>query len=77
MKKFLLAFFCFYGLVSSAQQIHFEYDVAGNQILRSWCSSCESRMNKNQEKDIAEINDSDLQKFFPEDIISYYPNPVK
>ncbi|UPQ80326.1 T9SS type A sorting domain-containing protein [Flavobacterium azooxidireducens] len=77
MKKFLLTFFCFYGLVSSAQKIRFEYDAAGNQILRTWCPSCDSRMNNNQVKDITEIEDSDLQKFFPEDVISYYPNPVK
>lgn len=77
MKKFLLTFFCFFGLLSNAQKIRFEYDAAGNQIQRKWCTSCLSRNAQETYKDISQLEDSDLEKFFPEDIISYYPNPVK
>jgi hypothetical protein len=77
MKKLLLSLFCCYGLLCNAQKIRFEYDVAGNQILRTWCPSCDSRMNNNQLKDVSDIDDNDLEKFFPDDVISYYPNPVK
>lgn len=77
MRNTVLTIFCFFLFFANAQKIRFEYDAAGNQILRTWCPSCDSRMNNNQVKDITEIEDSDLQKFFPEDVISYYPNPVK
>jgi hypothetical protein len=31
----------------------------------------------NQPKDFSKVMDSDMEKFYPEDVISYYPNPVK
>lgn len=77
MKKLLLTFFCFLGLLSNAQKIRFEYDAAGNQIQRKWCPSCLSRNAQETYKDVSQLEDSDLEKFFPEDVISYYPNPVK
>ena len=77
MKKLLVTIFCFSGLLSNAQKIRFEYDEAGNQILRTWCTSCSSRITNEPEKDFSKLEDSDLQKFFPQDVISYYPNPVK
>lgn len=77
MKKIILLIFCFYGLLSNAQKIRFEYDVAGNQIQRKWCPNCLSRNAQEVYKEISKIEDSDMQKFFPEDVISYYPNPVK
>ena len=77
MKNLLLTICCFYGLLCHAQKIRFDYDAAGNQILRIWCPSCESRENTQIPKDVSEIEEADLIKFFPEDIISYYPNPVK
>ena len=59
---------------SYSQTVTFEYDAAGNQIKREYCGTCQSRTSNVKEyKDITEV---DLQKFFPEDIISYYPNPV-
>ena len=36
--------------------------------------------SRNSNEPVKEYNDltkEDLQKFFPEDVISYYPNPVK
>ena len=60
-------------------KIVFSYDGAGNQIQRSLCLSpnCLSAGKKAKPKEIAAIKEEDLQKFFPEDVISYYPNPVK
>lgn len=77
MKKllFITLFFC--ALALNAQKIRFEYDVAGNQIQRKWCPSCDLRNAKGVYKELSKLDDSDLQKFFPEDVISYYPNPVK
>lgn len=77
MKKLLLAIFCFYGLLSNAQKIRFEYDAAGNQIQRKWCLSCLSRNSQETYKEVSNLEEADMQKFFPEDVISYYPNPVK
>lgn len=52
-------------------KVIFEYDLSGNQIVRRICFSCsESKNSENSSED-------NLLKFFPEDIISYYPNPVK
>ncbi|MDR7209614.1 T9SS type A sorting domain-containing protein [Flavobacterium piscis] len=63
--------------ISQAQdRITFSYDNAGNQIQRLLCINClTSKMT--DAKEIAALEDEDLQKFFPEDLISYYPNPVK
>lgn len=63
--------------ISQAQnRITFSYDNAGNQIQRSLCLNC-STSKMTDEKEIAALKEEDLQKFFPEDLISYYPNPVK
>jgi hypothetical protein len=67
---------CF--ICSSQTKITFNYDAAGNQILRELClSGCTAKPSKEIPKEIEAITDEDLQKFSPEDIISYYPNPVK
>lgn len=77
MKKLLLTLFCFYGLLSNAQKIRFEYDAAGNQIQRKWCTNCFPKNAQEIYKEVSNVEESDFQKFFPEDVISYYPNPVK
>lgn len=79
MKKILLLLiFCLLGISSKAQnKLSFDYDAAGNQILRQWCSGCHSKTTNETPKEIEEIKPEDLQKFYPEDVISYYPNPVK
>ena len=59
----------------NAQTVDFLYDAAGNQIKRSYCTGC-SRVS-NTVKDYKKLTDSDMDKFFPDDVISYYPNPVK
>lgn len=76
MKNFLLLFTLFTISVHS-QKIRFEYDAAGNQIQRTWCPGCLSRNTQETYKNVSQLEESDLEKFFPEDVISYYPNPVK
>lgn len=78
MRKLLFITTFFIGLLSYGQvpKITFEYDAAGNQVQRFTCLFCPARLNQDV-KEIAELQEEDLQKFFPEDIISYYPNPVK
>lgn len=77
MKQLLLVILFFVNSSIFSQKIRFEYDAAGNQILRKWCPSCLSRDSNEVFKEISNLDDSDLKKFFPEDVISYYPNPVK
>lgn len=71
----LLLFFC---LVATAQtKITFGYDSAGNQITRELCLTCASKKVDDVSKEIEALTEDDLLKFSPEDVISYYPNPVK
>ncbi|WP_159778623.1 T9SS type A sorting domain-containing protein [Flavobacterium sp. 9AF] len=63
-----------------ANSISFSYDNAGNQIKRELSFSIPRPMVVEEEplsKTISEIKEEELLKFFPEDIISYYPNPVQ
>jgi hypothetical protein len=67
-----------FSLMTTAQQkITFEYDKAGNQTNRKLCLNCTNKKSKEGPKEIAAITEEDLEKFFPEDAISYYPNPVR
>ena len=82
MKNYLLVLFLGFYLTSTAQQdkIIFDYDAAGNQINRKLCLSanCNGTGYKTTApKEITALKDEDLEKFSPEDVISYYPNPVK
>ncbi|KOP39078.1 T9SS C-terminal target domain-containing protein [Flavobacterium sp. WLB] len=78
MKKIitlLLFGICF--LSNAQQKITFTYDTAGNQLSRVLClSGCTSKPARDI-KEIEAVVEEDLEKFFPEDVISYYPNPVK
>lgn len=76
MKKILILFLFLISFFSKAQtkQLTFEYDVAGNQKKRELCLDCPSSRSA---KEKSELKEEDLEKFFPEDVISYYPNPVK
>ena len=76
MKIFIYLFLLFSISCSFGQRLKFEYDAAGNQILRKYCSGGCTMKNTNP-KEIAKLQPEDMQKFFPEDVISYYPNPVK
>ena len=77
MRKLLFITLLFCTTITNAQKIRFDYDSAGNQVLRTWCLYCPSRTANQPVKEIAKLDESDFQKFFPEDVISYYPNPVK
>lgn len=73
----LLLGFCTFA--NAQQKITFNYDSAGNQILRSLCISGCSPTGKPAEepKEMEAVTQDDLLKFSKEDVISYYPNPVK
>ncbi|WP_099711343.1 T9SS type A sorting domain-containing protein [Flavobacterium sp. 9] len=68
-----------FSILTKAQtKIGFEYDTAGNQIRRFLCVNCLPSTGKTADvKEIDSLQEKDLQKFFSEDVISYYPNPVK
>jgi hypothetical protein len=77
MKHFLTMLLLGFSVMTIGQQkITFEYDKAGNQIFRKLCLNCTNKKSKGEPKEIEAITEQDLQKFFPEDAISYYPNPV-
>ncbi|MFV8342564.1 T9SS type A sorting domain-containing protein [Flavobacterium sp. XS2P39] len=74
----LLLLGCFMYNAQAQDRIIFTYDNAGNQIQRSLCLNCTtSKTTSVKPKEIVALKEEDLQKFFPEDVISYYPNPVK
>lgn len=75
--KQLLFLFALFTISVNAQRIQFNYDTAGNQTRRFICLSCSARIADSIPKEIAELKEEDLLKFSPEDIISYYPNPVR
>jgi hypothetical protein len=80
MKHCLLFVLLGFSLLVKAQsdKIVFDYDAAGNQVKRYLCVNCPSTTGKNTKpKEVIALKEEDLQKFFPEDVISYYPNPVK
>ena len=79
MNKLLVLSFILLSIMSNAQtqKLSFDYDEAGNQTQRKWCSSCHSKTSGETPKEITDLKQEDLQKFFPTDVISYYPNPVK
>lgn len=81
MKNYILVLFLGLSLFAKAQnpdKITFDYDSAGNQIKRELCLSCNKANYKTTApKEVVAIQEEDLQKFSPEDVVSYYPNPVK
>lgn len=77
MKKyflFILLPLCF--VVNAQKKLTFSYDGAGNQTSRVLCITCLSKTVQ-EVKEIEAVTENDLEKFFPEDVISYYPNPVR
>jgi hypothetical protein len=74
MRYYVVILMCLFSFVTDAQtKIKFAYDNAGNQVSRILCINCEPKPTK----EISAITSEDLQKFSEEDVISYYPNPVK
>ncbi|OOV12334.1 T9SS type A sorting domain-containing protein [Flavobacterium sp. LM4] len=79
MKYYIILMVLAFSLLSTAQnqtKIKFSYDNAGNQTSRTLCVNCPPETGK-QIKEIEAIVDEDLEKIEGEDMISYYPNPVK
>lgn len=63
--------------ITSHPLVVFQYDSAGNQIVRSLCVNCPNGNTSSRISDnVAEPEDI-IEKFFPGDVLSYYPNPVK
>ncbi|WP_035644077.1 T9SS type A sorting domain-containing protein [Flavobacterium sp. ASV13] len=80
MKKIItLLLFGIFFLANAQQKITFGYDSAGNQITRVLClSGCTPSSKPAKEiKEIEAITEEDMLKFSEEDVVSYYPNPVK
>jgi len=81
MKKIITLILFGITIFSNAQQkITFNYDAAGNQILRELClTGCNplAKPTKEEVKEIEALVDEDLLKFSEQDTFSYYPNPVK
>ncbi|MBG6063165.1 hypothetical protein IWX83_002975 [Flavobacterium sp. CG_9.1] len=80
MKKiiYVLLLLTVTSIRAQADRITFSYDDAGNQVVRKLCFGCTtSKMMNDIPKEISALKEEDLVKFFPEDVISYYPNPVK
>jgi Secretion system C-terminal sorting domain len=80
MKNYLVLLFVGFSLIAKAQnnKITFDYDNAGNQIKRELCISCNKAGYKTTAPtEIAALQEEDLLKFTSEDVISFYPNPVK
>ena len=78
MKKILTLLFFGTFLCQAQDKIKFSYDpLTGNQIVRELCLGCQTGKQTNETKEIEAITQEDLLKFSPEDVISYYPNPVK
>jgi hypothetical protein len=76
MKYFLLLILFSLGIQAYSQKITFEYDAAGNQIKRQLTIET-SKKTEVASKEIAAITEEDLEKFAPNDVLSYYPNPVR
>ena len=78
MRKYYALFIFGISLIASSQtKITFNYDAAGNQIKRELCITCTSRKTEDIPKEIEALVDDDLLKFTSNDIITYYPNPLK
>ena len=75
-KLYLILFLLSFFGVNAQTKLTFSYDTAGNQTNRILCINCLSKSVQHV-KEIEEVVENDLEKFFPEDVISYYPNPVK
>lgn len=81
MKTILSLFLFMTFFMSQAQsKLKFTYDTfTGNQLIRELCLMCPPASGKpaKEIKEIEALTNEDLEKFSPEDVISYYPNPVK
>ncbi|WPO76870.1 T9SS type A sorting domain-containing protein [Flavobacterium sp. KACC 22761] len=74
----LFLFLCFITFSEAQNKLKFTYDnLTGNQINRTLCINCASSKPSKDNNEIQAVDEEDLLKFSPTDVISYYPNPVK
>ncbi|MBE8726459.1 T9SS type A sorting domain-containing protein [Flavobacterium hungaricum] len=75
----VILFFCTFFTSHAQYKLKFSYDpLTGNQVVRELCLGCQVTGRPAKEvKEIEALTQEDLLKFSPDDIISYYPNPVK
>lgn len=68
----------FVSLLGVSQKIKFEYDTAGNQIKRYVCL-CSAKVASKDSliEGVEDIKLEDFEKASREDVLSYYPNPVR
>ena len=76
IKYYLLLLIIACSSSTQAQKINFTYDDAGNQVSRVLSLETGKKTDA-PSKEIIAVKEEELQKFFPEDVISYYPNPVR
>lgn len=78
MKKLLYIILFLTSTYSFCQSnnIYFEYDDAGNQITR-YAVLSSARNSQEESKSIDEVLETEFKKSIKNDIISFYPNPVK
>ena len=76
MKHYILLILFSLALQVQSQKIAFQYDAAGNQIKRELTFDTNKKTDT-PPKEIAAIAEEDLEKFAPNDVLSYYPNPVR
>lgn len=73
----MLLFLCCY-IFQAQYRIIFSYDDTANQKQRLLCINCStSKIAGEKIKEISAVHENDLLKFTSQDVISYYPNPVK
>lgn len=80
MKQLFVALLILTSLSGESQtnRVLFNYDTAGNQIKRLLCINClTSKTTKELLKNVATPSEENFLKFAPEDVVSYYPNPVR
>jgi hypothetical protein len=76
IKHFLLLILFSLAIQAHSQKITFEYDSAGNQTKRE-LTLITNKKTEAVTKETVAAAEEDMQKFFPEDVLSYYPNPVR
>ncbi len=92
MTKLILSIFLFSCLIANAQQkksnqsqqnrsssqiLFFSYDLEGNQIERKFVQYFKIGSGTNVPKEITVIKEENIQEIPADNLISYYPNPVK
>lgn len=76
MKYYLLLILFSLAMQAQPKKLTFEYDTAGNQIKRE-LTLITNKKTEAVTKETVAATEEELQKFAPNDVLSYYPNPVR